>query len=258
MLRKLYNRFVSGRSPVENTLVDGVLVPKNLSELLDLETFTLGNGLEVCLYSWKDKFHIEQPCALSLSVKAGACNDFDYCPGVAHLLEHVLFHSSELYPGPFAFPKIIHEVDGAYNAFTDDWETVYHFQTSSSDFVPAFSAFSQMFISPVFDPNYVNAEAHVVDNEFARSIHSKTFRDIFAYKILHPQENPRRRIACGNLDTFVKLCQHESRKELASVIQDFFNVYYVPSNMKLAVFAGGKINSILWDKYNFACNYRAG
>lgn len=239
-LRKFFKK-AGGAVPQRETIdVDGVLVPSGLDALFKLDTFTLRNGLEVCMYSWQTEFRIEQPCTLSLSVKAGSCNDFEYCPGVAHLLEHVLFHSSELYPGPFEFPKLIHEVEGAYNAFTEDWETVYHFQTRSADFIRVFSAFSQMFIAPTFDPSYVNAEAHVVDNEFARSIDSKAFRDIFVHKIIHPTENPRSRIACGNLDTFVKLCQHQNGKELASVLQDFFNVYYVPTNMKVAVFVGGK------------------
>lgn len=85
---------------------------------------------------------------VALSVRAGSFQEPDSYPGLAHLLEHMLFEGSAAYPELGHFTKFISSNGGDTNAYTSDVETNYYFKVGSSALDEALNIFSQFFLEP--------------------------------------------------------------------------------------------------------------
>jgi insulysin len=134
------------------------------------EAFTLPNGLEV-LVACDESAEQAGAC---MCVKAGAV--LDPFPGVAHLLEHLLFVSSVKYPELHSYQEYVSRHSGQTNAFTSSQHTTYFFQIPNASFEEAFDRFAQFFSGPSFVPSAVEREIKAVDSENTKNLLSDSWR----------------------------------------------------------------------------------
>ncbi len=91
------------------------------AKLLDAETFTLKNGLQVVVVPNHKAPIIKQ----MLWYKAGSTDELAGKGGIAHLLEHLMFRGTVKVPGSL-FNDIVAQNGGDANAFTSHDFTAYH------------------------------------------------------------------------------------------------------------------------------------
>lgn len=123
----------------------------------EYDVLTLANGLEVLLV--RDAATEEAACCMC--VMAGAF--LDPYPGVAHLLEHMLFLASVKYPELSAYQDFVSRHSGRTNAFTSSEHTTFYFQIPNASFGEAMDRFAQFFAGPSFVPSAVEREIKAVN-----------------------------------------------------------------------------------------------
>ncbi len=163
----------------------------------DYRYLTLDNGLRVLLVSdpAADK------AAASLVVFRGSYDEPDAWPGLAHFLEHMLFIGTARYPEVDAYQQFIGQHGGSSNAYTAGDHTNYFFDIQPDQFEAAMDRFAQFFISPLFDPEYVDREKNAVNSEYQMQIKADNWRgSAVVNEVINPA-HPQARFSIGSLDT---------------------------------------------------------
>lgn len=158
---------------------------------------TLDNGLRVLLVSdpAADK------AAASLVVFRGSYDEPDAWPGLAHFLEHMLFIGTARYPEVDAYQQFIGQHGGSSNAYTAGDHTNYFFDIQPDQFEAAMDRFSQFFISPLFDPDYVEREKNAVNSEYQLQIKADNWRGSAVVNDVINPAHPQSRFSIGSLET---------------------------------------------------------
>ncbi|MCB1744610.1 MAG: insulinase family protein [Gammaproteobacteria bacterium] len=104
--------------------------------------------------------------AAALNVNIGSASEPDEWLGLAHFLEHMLFLGTRKYPGVDEYKNYLDQHGGRDNAYTALENTVYFFDVNAAYLRPALDRFSQFFIAPLFNEEYVARERSVVHSEF--------------------------------------------------------------------------------------------
>lgn len=189
----------------------------------------LENGLTVVMVN--DPM-AERPAA-SMAIKVGSYQDPNEHLGLAHLLEHMLFLGTEKYPEAGSYQAFIKANGGSHNAYTSSQITNYYFEVLPSAFNETLDRFSQFFVSPTLDPNYIEREIHAVDSEYRAKINDESRRSNEASKTLFNPLHPASRFTVGNLDTLGNIDANTLRTKLLGL----YNQYYTADNMVLTVVA---------------------
>ena len=126
----------------------------------------LKNGLQVLLISdpRTDK------AAAALDVRVGSGSDPEDRSGLAHLLEHMLFLGTELYPEAREYQAFIQQHGGSDNAYTMPDHTNYYFDIQSQYLRGALERFSQFFCRPAFQPQVCRARTRRRTRRIQRQI----------------------------------------------------------------------------------------
>ena len=191
------------------------------------KSFELTNQLKVLLVSDPET----ERSAAALAVGVGSEQDPDDSPGLAHFVEHMLFLGSEKYPSPHGFKQFMTQNGGMYNAYTTADQTNFFFEVGAASLAPALDRFSQFFISPTFDENYIDSELKVVDAEYQML---KGNEGWVSMSLMKPAVNP---------DHLFSRFEAGSRQSLAgdkinpikNRVADFYNTYYAANTMTLVV-----------------------
>jgi secreted Zn-dependent insulinase-like peptidase len=191
------------------------------------EYFTLQNGLKVLLISDPDG----DKAAASMNVAVGSSANPENRPGLAHFLEHMLFLGTRKYPQADEYQSFISSHGGGHNAYTAMENTNYFFDISADNLEPALDRFSQFFISPLFDPKYVDRERHAVHSEYQAKIRDDHRRGYAVTKALMNPQNGHNRFAVGSLKSLSDKEGSHVRDELIS----FYKRYYSANLMSLVV-----------------------
>lgn len=183
----------------------------------------LHNGLEALL--------ISDPCTrqsgASLAVNVGSWNDPDEIPGMAHLVEHMLFMGTEKYPQEAEYTRYLDEHGGRRNAFTMSDRTLYMFSINNNAFLEALDRFSQFFISPLFNASCLQRELHAIHQEFCKYLPSDSWRLLQVRKELANSEHPFHRFSIGNTETLGNI--HRDK------IAQWYHSHYSANLMHLVV-----------------------
>ncbi|WP_110647920.1 insulinase family protein [Salinicola peritrichatus] len=201
----------------------------------EYRAITLDNGLEVLLVSDPEA----DKAAAAMDVSVGSDNDPADMPGLAHFLEHMLFLGTEGYPDPDGYQRFINQHGGSHNAFTADRDTNYFFDVEPQAFPEALDRFSQFFISPQFNPEYVDRERHAVNSEYqARRDDDARRIDEALGKALNP-EHPINHFSVGSLETL-----NSDKRPLRQALLDFYHQHYDANVMHLAVSAPESLDTL--------------
>lgn len=196
---------------------------------------TLENGLKVVVVSYPDT----DTAAAALTVGIGSLDDPKERPGLAHYLEHMLFLGTKKYPESGEYQNFISKHGGSMNAFTASENTTYYFSINSDYLSDALDRFSQFFIAPLFNEEYVDRERHAVDSEYKMHMKNDGMRIFHALKQMINPKHPLSKFNIGNLETL-----SNEKKELRDDVKKFYAEKYDAYNMYLSIVGPQSIETL--------------
>lgn len=190
----------------------------------NLSEFNLANGLSV--------IHIENrkiPAIMfMLWVKVGAIDEKKDKSGIAHYLEHVLFHGSKNYPQG-EYSDFLHKNGGYQNAFTSYDNTVY-FSFFPKELLPEILDFEiDRFSQPEFITEKIENEKQIVLEERLWRKDNNQWHDFYQLmkKNLYGADYPYSKPIIGYKED-IKNIEKED-------LESFFAEYYNPENSFLII-----------------------
>jgi insulysin len=202
-------------------------VIKSESDSREYRYLTLPNQLRVLLVSDMSA----EKSAAALNVNIGSHQNPSARPGLAHLLEHMLFLGTQKYPGAGEYQSFISEHGGVNNAYTDAENTNYFFDVEHSALEAGLDRFAQFFIEPSFDATYLDREKNAVNAEFLATINDDDRRQWDVLRGVFNPEHPASGFSVGNLETLVDAEDHSLREDLL----EFYRSNYSANLMTLVV-----------------------
>ncbi|MGP3590653.1 pyrroloquinoline quinone biosynthesis protein PqqF [Vagococcus sp. WN89Y] len=122
----------------------------------------LDNGVEISL--------VHQPGAQQAAalwrVDAGSFHEPDAWPGLAHLLEHMLFRGSASFPDTQRLMSWVPTQGGRLNASTRLSQTAYFFEVPAQQLEPGLLRLTDMLVTPLLNPDELMSETGVIDAEY--------------------------------------------------------------------------------------------
>ncbi len=224
---------------------DAQPVRKSPGDYREYEAFRLDNGLQVVVVSdpRADK------AAASLDVNVGSSSDPVGREGLSHFLEHMLFLGTRRYPGAGEYQQFISSHGGSHNAYTAFENTNFFFDVDAPFLQDALDRFSQFFVAPLFDAEYVQRERNAVDAEYQSKRKDDGRRVMHAWKSQANPAHPFARYFGGNAETLADRPGGDIRAELI----DFWKRNYSAERMTLSVL-GREPTALLraWVEQRFA------
>ncbi len=192
----------------------------------------LENGLEAYLISDPD---LDQSAA-ALSVEAGAFQDPESSPGMAHFLEHMLFLGTSKFPEENGYQRYVSEHGGHTNAYTTSDHTNYAFTVNHDGFEETLERFSWFFKEPLFNPSGVEREMQAVDQEHGKNIENDRNREYYISKEIANSKHPYSRFQTGNLETLKEISQDSLKK--------WYQTHYSANLMHLVVISNQDLDTL--------------
>lgn len=145
-------------------------------------TLRLDNGLTVRL---RHDAQAQEAAAL-LQVACGSDDEPACWPGLAHLLEHLLFTGSVRYTGTQRLMSWVPAQGGRLNATTRADRTAFFFSLPASELEAGLARLVDMLAAPLFTPEAVAQEAEVIDAEYHLLRHdAQTLRGVAQRHYFH-------------------------------------------------------------------------
>jgi|GEM_PF-3236722 len=200
--------------------------------------FTLDNGLRVLLVSRPDA----QRAAVAVRVGAGSRQDPDAWPGLAHLLEHMIFLGSRRYPGPDAFDNFVSRRGGFSQALTMESYTLYRVSVDRPWLEPLLDRLAALLAAPLFAPEALKQERHVIEAEFAGLREQELQQVLHVEKATTHAGHPARRFAVGNLQTLPDT--HENGGRLRQALLALHSQWYRGNNLRLVLVSPDSLDAL--------------
>lgn len=122
----------------------------------------LTNGLCCHLHHQPDA----RAAAALLRVEAGSLQEPDRWPGLAHLLEHLLFCGSEGVTDDQRLMPWVQQQGGQVNATTQLSQSAFFFQVAASELEAGVARLVAMLVAPLLTPAAITQESAVIDAEY--------------------------------------------------------------------------------------------
>eukprot|EP00933_Yihiella_yeosuensis_P039382 TRINITY_DN33382_c0_g1_i1.p1 TRINITY_DN33382_c0_g1~~TRINITY_DN33382_c0_g1_i1.p1 ORF type:complete len:1156 (-),score=258.79 TRINITY_DN33382_c0_g1_i1:389-3481(-) len=167
-----------------------------------------------------------------MAVKAGAYDDPEDLPGLAHFCEHMLFLGTKKYPDQTGFEAFLSRAGGSSNAETSSQMTVFYSSFTSSAAKEALDRFTDFFVEPSFNENFTKQEVHAIDNEHAKNLRSPGRLMAEVINFLANPASPVHHFPTGNFDTLYKIPK-EKGIDPVKALKVYFRQRYCPSQMRL-------------------------
>jgi len=182
------------------------------------------NGLMVELVHQADA---SQAAAL-IQIGAGSHDEPNRWPGLAHLLEHLLFTGSTGWPDEGRLMSWIQTQGGRVNATTLARRSAYFFEATPSLLADGLARLQDMLVSPLLDNQAIAQEVAVIDAEYRLLQRHEPSRIEAA--LLHAAATPAefQRFHIGSRASF-----GNELSALQRALRQFHQRYYVASNMRL-------------------------
>ena len=190
---------------------------------------TLHNKLELALI----KCPRAPKASFSISIGIGHFNDPDNCPGLSHLLEHMLFTGSHAYKDGNYLHELLHKNGGFINAWTSAETCNFHFDSPPNIFHEALDVLLDMLKHPNMSLHGIQQEIEAVDAEFQLRQQDDVRRLYDIHKETANKAHPFTKFSVGNKGIFS--CFSES--ELQAMLKQQHQQYFVSSNIKAAIVA---------------------
>jgi secreted Zn-dependent insulinase-like peptidase len=213
-------------------------------DLREYRHLTLDNGLEVLLVS-DDSSTL---AGAGLVVARGSDSDPEEIPGLAHLLEHMVFAGSKRYPERGDFSDYVSSAGGAYNAYTAPDHTNFFFQVGADRLEEGLGRFADFLVAPSLDPEDVAGEVSVIQSEFEGRRSQEPWQMLSVFKREVNPDHPFSRFSLGNRAVFEK----QSNKRLTERLKQWHRQAFVASNMSLVVLGPQSLETLAgWVRGHF-------
>ncbi len=200
----------------------------NITQDLDSTySLQLENGLRVIIIHKQEL----TSCCVSACIKAGHFFDPEDCPGLAHLLEHMLFMGNAVLPEPNAINELLEQAGGNINAWTGTEFANYHFQAHAQALPRILPAFAAMLGAPNFEIEQIRSEIKSIDAEFKFKRKDDLRRLYQIHKETANPEHPFTKFSVGNQQTFGQFTTDALQEKL----QAFHSELYCAANMTLVI-----------------------
>ena len=187
------------------------------------ERSVLGNQLRVLTSTMAHT----QSVSIVICVGAGSRYESDELAGVSHFIEHLPFKGTEHWPTARDVSEAIEGVGGIMNASTDRETTVFWCKVARPHFEMAFAVLMDMIINPRLDPEEVEKEREVIQEELRMSYDNPSFRvDLLIDEAMWPDQAMGRDVG-GTPETVAAIQQ--------GAIRDYMRQQYNPANTVVAV-----------------------
>ncbi len=196
----------------------------------------LANGIQLALVFSPET----RSSAIAVNIHVGSEQDPDEWPGLAHLLEHMLFLGSDKYPGADKFDSFITDHGGYTNAWTASDDTVYYLTIPNQNLSEALDRLSQFFIAPKLDQKYLDRERHAVDSEFQIYRQQDARRFSHIENVTSNPDHPGSRFTTGNLET---LNDHNGLS-LREALLEFHKTWYTGPNISIAIVGHSSLDEL--------------
>lgn len=182
------------------------------------------NGLRVELVHQPDA---RQAAAL-IQVGAGSHDEPDRWPGLAHLLEHLLFTGSTGWPQDGRLMSWIQAQGGRVNATTLARRSAWFFEVAPSRLADGLARLQDMIAHPLLDHQAIGQEVAVIDAEYQLIQHHQPSRTEAA--LLHLAASPAafQRFQVGSRAAF-----GEETTALQQALRQFHQRHFYAGNMQL-------------------------
>jgi insulysin len=208
-----------------------IIKPQNDKRIM--KYYTLKNKLKyVCVQDDDlDKSYIVA------CVRVGSTGNKKYYDGLAHLLEHMCFITSNKYKEKGYVQNKATEFGGYTNAYTDDLNTVYFFEIFTKHLNEMIEIFSDYLFNSELNQRFILDEMKNVDSEHNKNLNNDDFR---IFNIEH--------LLCDNLSEFNSFFTGSlktlNKPDIREKMLSFYKKFYVPQNISLCVVSNLKINNI--------------
>lgn len=201
------------------------------ASLYELETHTLDNGLRVHLAP-------SERCSLVAAqvwFGVGAADDPADKGGAAHLLEHLLFKTARPQGGG-ELAEVVERAGGEVNAWTSLDHTVFHAVARRERLWPVLEALGDTLTSPRFEPEGLERERAVVQQELAagapaeRALRQRLLATAF---LAHPYRRP----VIGSAESLARLSLRD--------VSELYRSWYVAPNAHLVIAGGFEKHQVL-------------
>lgn len=199
--------------------------------MINFETFTLPNGLEVIVHEDNST-----PMAIvNVIYNVGAKDEHPSKTGFAHLFEHLMFGGSINIP---EYDEPLQKAGGENNAFTTNDLTNYYCQLPAENIETAFWLESDRMLSLAFSKKSLEVQRKVVCEEFKEHYINKPYGDVWKHiREMTYTQHPYQWMTIG------KELSHIENATLQDV-KDFFFKHYTPCNAILVVAGNIKVDQI--------------
>lgn len=198
------------------------------------------NGMKVMLVSDPTA----ERAAVCLAVEVGHMSDPPDIPGLAHLLEHVLFLGSEKFPSDAEFRTFISDSGGKTNAQTFADVTKYFFDLMPDRLPEALDRFSQMFIAPIFNEYSIIREISAVNSEHEKNFASDSWRNRMVNKTLSHPSHPYSHFSTGNTQTLLENPRKLGLNIKLELVRFYRRLYRSANLMTLTIFANKSLDEL--------------
>ena len=168
-----------------------------------------------------------QSVSMAIFVGAGSRYESPELAGVSHFIEHLPFKGSEKWPTARDVSEAIEGVGGIMNASTDREVTVFWCKVARPHFHTAFAVLLDMLMNPLLDPEEVEKEREVIQEELRMTYDNPSYRvDLLIDEALWPDQAMGRDVG-GTPDTVAAIDQ--------GTIREYMTRQYNPANTVIAV-----------------------
>ena len=168
-----------------------------------------------------------QSVAITICVGAGSRYESLDLAGVSHFIEHLPFKGTRSWPTARDVSEAIEGVGGVMNASTDREMTVFWCKVARTHFKTAMSVMLDMLLNPILDPEELEKERQIIQEELRMSYDHPTYRvDLLIDEALWPDQAMGRDVG-GTLETVENISRDD--------IWEYMQRQYNPANTVLAV-----------------------
>ena len=164
-----------------------------------------------------------QSVSMVICVGAGSRYESDELAGVSHFIEHLPFKGTENWTTARAVSEAIEGVGGVMNASTDREMTVFWIKVARLHYKTAFAVLMDMLLYPRLDPEEVEKEREVIQEELRMTYDQPSYRvDLLIDEAMWPDQAMGRDVG-GTLETVADIQQKDIREymhRLESLIRE--------------------------------------
>ena len=180
-----------------------------------------------------DKYSNPHYSICKIVVFAGSIFESAHEKGITHFIEHLIFKGSKYNEGIKNLTDRLNSNGMSINAYTNNYNTVFHITTPIKFIKKAIETLIQMVMTPLFREIDIDTERKVVINELLQRMNTpEKYASIVEYQKIFSKKNPLHHPVIGYIETLKKITMSD--------IKNYYDKYYNSSNMLFLTIVNSK------------------